>query len=253
MMAYVLITGTSSGIGAALAERFLSSGNTLFCISRSNNADLIQKAKNIGIPMTYTIADLLIPETASNFMQKSFSAISSPTEPIILINNAGVISPVKPIIGMDEKSMKEHYDINFFTPAILTSCFMQQTAMLKNPTVILNISSGAAYIPYEGWSMYGSSKAALNMFTKIAGMEWKRANSKIFALAPGIVESKLQEQIRNTDETLFPEKETFVKLYSKKQLLKASFVADIVAKTITDDRIETGSFLSLDDLINLLQ
>lgn len=252
-MAYILITGTSSGIGAALAERFLSSENTLFCISRSNNAGLLKQAKIQGAKMNYTIADLLEPATAIDFIHKSFSEILSSLEPIILINNAGVISPVSPVIGLDEESMKEHFDINFFTPAILTSYFMQQTATLKNPAIVLNISSGAAYIPYEGWSMYGSSKAALNMFTKIAGMEWKRENSRIFALAPGIVESRLQEQIRNTDETVFPEKETFVKLHNENRLLKASYVADIVAKTISDERIETGSLLSLDDLINLLQ
>jgi benzil reductase ((S)-benzoin forming) len=251
-MAYILITGTSSGIGAALAERFLQPGNKLFCISRKINFELKKKSKSAGVKLDYTIGNLNVQNVPGNFIRESFKDIASSNEPIVLINNAGVLAPIKSVIALDEESMKEHFNINFFAAAVIISEFMQHMSRLKNPAIVLNISSGAATIPYEGWSMYGSSKAALNMFTKIAGLEWKRPDSKIFALAPGIIESKLQEEIRNTDIEDFPEKETFVKLHNENKLLSAEYVAGIIAKTIFDSRIETGSFISLDDLKKLI-
>ena len=252
-MSYILITGTSSGIGAALAEEFLQPGNTLFCISRNRNINLEEKSKSAGAKLNYTIGNLNVQNVPGNFIRESFVQIASSDEPVVLINNAGVLAPMKSLIALDEESMKEHFNVNFFAPAVIISEFMQHMSLRKNPAVILNISSGAATFPYEGWSMYGSSKAALNMLTRIAGLEWKRADSKIFAIAPGIIESRLQDEIRNSDKADFPEKDSFVKLHNENKLLSAEYVAGIISKTIFDSRIETGSFISLDDLKKLIQ
>jgi len=250
-MNFYIITGASRGIGEALSYRLIEPGNTLFVVSRTMNEDLVEYASSLNVPLYYHEADLSIRESAELFMQSVFDKIQIRTgDRIALINNAGMLEPIAPVVLSDFGLAEKHLNLNILAPFILSSVFLAKTASFEIPKVILNISSGASTFPFSGWSVYCSSKAALDMLTKVAGLEQKSEKfpATIFALAPGIIETGMQQLIRNTDESLFPEKNTFINLHEEGKLAQPDETAQIILRTLFDTSIETGSILSIDQL-----
>jgi benzil reductase ((S)-benzoin forming) len=137
---------------------------------------------------------------------------------------------------------------------ILSSVFLSETDGLDIPKVILNISSGASFNAYSGWSVYCSSKAGLDMFTQVAGLEQnaEAQSTKVFALAPGIIETGMQELIRTTDESLFPERDKFIRLYEEGKLSNPDDIAYIIQNTIFNYDIVTGSVVTIDQLKSIM-
>ena len=82
-----------------------------------------------------------------------------------------MLEPVGPLKTTDFSRAEKHLHLNLLAPMILTSVFIKRTERYAIPKVVLNISSGAAFFPYSGWSVYCSSKAGLDMLTKVAGLE----------------------------------------------------------------------------------
>jgi benzil reductase ((S)-benzoin forming) len=250
-MDYYIITGTSRGIGEALAHKVIEPGNTLFAISRTLNEDLVEYASSLQVPIFYSETDLSDRESAENFIHGVFEKIHlTSSDRIALINNAGILEPVSPIKSLDFLLLEKHFNINLLAPFILSSVFLAKTSGIGIPKVILNISSGAASYPYSGWGVYCSSKAALDMITRVSGLEQATEPfpATIFALAPGIIETSMQESIRKMDENLFPERHWFIDLFENGKLSKPEEVADIIIKNLFDKSIKTGSILSIDQL-----
>jgi benzil reductase ((S)-benzoin forming) len=88
------------------------------------------------------------------------------------------------------------------------------------------------------------------MLTKAAGLEQSAEQhpATIFALAPGIIETGMQQLIRNTDEGLFPDRNMFIQLYEEGKLAKVDDVAQIIMQSIFSPAIETGSVLTIEQL-----
>lgn len=250
-MNYYIITGASRGIGAALTHKLIVPGNTLFAVSRTLNEDLVELAASLNVPLFYFEADLSVREEAEKFIHSVFSKIHlAPFDRIALINNAGMLEPVSPIKSIDFALAEKHLHLNLLAPMILSSVFLTETNGLDIPKVILNISSGASFNAYSGWSVYCSSKAGLDMFTQVAGLEQdaEAQSAKVFALAPGIIETGMQELIRTTDETLFPERDKFIRLYEEGKLSNPDDIAHIILSTIFNFDIVTGSVVTIDQL-----
>jgi benzil reductase ((S)-benzoin forming) len=220
-MSHYIITGTSRGIGEAIAHKMLQPGNTLFCASRTLNEELVERAVSLGVTIYYFTADLSDPHAVTGFSDQIWNKIvPENVKRIALINNAGMIAPIGPIEKIDPVQLLMHMQLNLLTPMLLTSAFLKHTAQWKIPKVVFNISSGAANTAYSGWSAYCSSKAAIDMFTRTVALEQALASfpARIVALAPGIVETAMQVEIRKSDTSNFPEKDSFVKLHNKGQL-----------------------------------
>jgi benzil reductase ((S)-benzoin forming) len=249
-MDYYLITGVSRGIGAALAQRLIQPGNTLCVASRTLNEDLTDLASSLEVPIFYTETDLSAPGSATAFITEVFRNIHpGDDDRIALINNAGMLEPIALLESVDEVQAEEHLRLNLLAPVMLSSAFLRLTAGSRSERVILNISSGAAYIPFRGWSVYCSSKAGLDMLTRVSGLEQKDQPNpaKIFSLAPGIVDTKMQELIRQTRETDFPDRETFRKLHEEGNLSDPKSLADLIAPGLFCREIQTGAVLTLDE------
>jgi benzil reductase ((S)-benzoin forming) len=250
-MDYYIITGASRGIGEALTRRLIKSGNTLVAVSRNMNEDLVELAAGLNVPLFYFEYDLCFREQAELFINEVFSHIQlSESDRIALINNAGMLEPVAPLKSLDFELAEKHLNLNFLAPLVLSSVFISKTSALKIPKVILNISSGAAFIPYSGWSVYCSSKAGLDMLTQVAGLEQKAEiyPVKIFALAPGIIETAMQETIRKTADDKFPERENFIKLYEEGKLAKPDDVAVMILDRIFNTSVSSGSVITIEQL-----
>jgi 3-oxoacyl-[acyl-carrier protein] reductase len=170
----VLITGASRGIGKACVEVFSKHGYTVYAPSRQE-------------------LDLLSPNIIRNY-------IASLTEPIdVLINNAGV-NPLAHIGEIDFENAHQLIDTNFWAPVILTDLLAPKMKE-RGYGRIVNISSIWSGVTKAGRSMYASSKAAINAFTRTAAVEYAASNVLINAVAPGYVNTELTK-INNTPEQI---------------------------------------------------
>jgi benzil reductase ((S)-benzoin forming) len=252
-MDYYIITGVSRGIGEAIARKLLVHGNTLFCTSRTMNEDLVETASSMHIPLYYHEADLSIHGSAELFMYELFTRIDPlKAKHLALVNNAGMLEPVAPLELANPALMEKHLMLNLLAPSILISNFISKAMGFAIPKVVLNISSGASASPYSGWAMYCSSKAGLDMLTRTVGLEQSSAVNPVtlMALAPGIVDTAMQTQIRHTDKSLFAEKDKFVKLHEEGKLTDPQTVASVIAGSLFNPAIPQGSILTIDQLRN---
>jgi benzil reductase ((S)-benzoin forming) len=254
-MDYYIITGASKGIGEAIVKQLLKPGNTIFAVSRNLNEDLIEMASAMQVELFYVEQDISDLTGASAFIKLVFEKITlKEGDRIALINNAGMIEPVALLENIDFQTAAQQINLNLLAPMVLISGFIKSTQNIGIPKVVLNISSGAAFIPYAGWGVYCSSKAALDMLTKVAGVEQQKQAMpvKVLALAPGIVATSMQDHLRTVPSDNFPEKEKFIKLHEEGKLSDPSLVAQIITNAIFNESLENGEVTNIDRLAALI-
>jgi benzil reductase ((S)-benzoin forming) len=205
------ITGTSSGIGMALAQKALADGHLVVGFSRRKKIEH-HNYKHVKIDL----ADL------DQYVNINFEISSGVTE-LVLINNAGTLGDVKPVRRLDPAKIDHAYRLNLTAPSILSSLFLNHTANLDLPRSVLNISSGAGSFAIPSWSTYCASKAALDMFTKVMKLDHPEVNC--YAVGPGIVDTAMQGDIRSASEDDFPELSRFVDYKDNGELADPSEVA----------------------------
>ncbi len=200
---HIFITGTSSGIGKALAEHSLDKGNLVSGLSRTQS--IIHKK------YTHYAIDL------SNIRAvEKFEFPDTSEKKVVLVNNAGTLGEIKYVGELSNQSIYEAYCLNLITPSILMNSFIKKYANLE--VIIINISSGAGKNAYDGWGEYCSTKAGLDMFTSVIAREQKLKKSskvRVFSVSPGIVETNMQAQIRKADFSNFSMRLKFEEYYSK--------------------------------------
>ncbi len=187
----VMITGASKGIGAAAARAFADAGANLALLARSEDA-LQALAAEIGpqaLPIACDVADFVALETAVARTVGLFGSLD------VMINNAGVISPIGRIEDIDVQAWGTMIDIN------LKGVFHGMKAVLpvmaaQGGGTVLTISSGAAHNPLEGWSHYCSSKAGAAMLTRCLDLEARDQGIRAMGLSPGTVATDMQVEIK---------------------------------------------------------
>jgi len=234
-MNYYIITGTSSGIGEAIARKLILDRHRVFCISRSLNESLVELASSVQSKVWYKEFDLaeilLIPELINQiFLKIKPDEISA----IALINNAAILDPIGPAGSYPATDLSRHMLVNLAAPMLLSSEFIRLTESLNVPKSIVNIGSGASTTPYAGWGPYCSSKAGLEMFTRSTNLEQqqKQFPVRVLSVAPGVVDTPMQEKLRNVSLSDFPMKPRFEELYLENQLSRPAEVADKITNLI---------------------
>ncbi len=223
-MNYYYITGTSRGIGKAFAEYLLE--------NPSNNVIGISRQHSIEHPnYRHVYLDLTDLNSIPDFKFE----LHSNAKKIYLINNAGTLGFIKPVGKLDASIIIKNYTLNLIAPSILTNAFIDCYDTTDAEKVILNISSGAGKNPYDGWAVYCASKAGIDMFSRVIDEEQKiramhpesniHSGFKIFSIAPGIVNTKMQEEIRNSSKEDFSRLENFKDYKVNNQLLEPAIVS----------------------------
>jgi len=233
-MIQFFITGTSSGIGYQLAMQALDQGHKVVGISRRHVIDHPNYRH-----LSYNLSSY------ENYKLIHFN-INKEAQKVVLVNNAGWLGEVKPAGQISPQAIARAFQINLVAPSILCKLFIEQTQPLASEKVIINISSGAAKYAVPSWSTYCASKAGIDLFTKVLREDHPEIYS--FSIAPGIVDTEMQGEIRRLDENDFPEIQRFVDYKEKGELSAPSDVAASLLKII--DRPETApdSVFSLRDL-----
>ncbi|MCH7400678.1 SDR family NAD(P)-dependent oxidoreductase [Belliella kenyensis] len=228
MKSLFIITGTSKGIGEALLQLLSNNNeNTIISISRSQSNISLSNVTHFEIDLGSF--DQLVQHLDKIFLKDDF-------EKVVLINNAGWIGEINHFGKLSHKSISDIYKINTVAPAILMNEYFRHYADLKSIKIIINISSGAAEKVIDGWSGYSSTKASLNMLSKIAQAEADQAGNgiKVFAVSPGVVDTEMQKNIRSAPNSGFSNLEKFKNLKKQNNLSSPKEAAEKILQVISD-------------------
>lgn len=219
-MQYYFITGTSYGLGKALAEQLLQRDHVhVYGISRSCT---IQHANYTHV--TVDLGDLSQLRAVTDLFKQSFSI----DDELYLVNNAGIVDPIKHVKDFSAGEIQALFNINLLSAVELTNAFLQIPPSSVRARLIVNVSSGAASKVSDGWALYGSSKSALDHFTLHVAKELEidgAVNTRIFSVAPGVVDTGMQRTIRETTLEQFSTRARFDELYATNQLVSPEHVA----------------------------
>lgn len=230
-MKLALVTGASRGIGLAIARALLARGWTVAGLARG---DMTALAGERFSAIQVDLADATAAVAALGHALKGQVA-----EEYCLINNAGVVTPVAPVGQLDAAAIARAVSLNLAGAIALTDEFLRLTANVQAPRKVVNISSGAAHTAYAGWGVYCATKAGLDHFTRCVALEQATQPNpvRVAAVAPGVVDTDMQGQLRASREADFPARQRFVDLKAGGQLQAPEAVA---AKLI--DYLQSPSF-----------
>lgn len=240
-----ILTGHSRGLGAAIAETLLARGIAVLALARHGNARLAarypQLLHEVAIDLSdvAVLQDWLAGEQLPGFLV-GCSALS-------LVNNAGTVQPVAPLGRAENTAIARALNLNVATPLILANA-----VIAASPTVperrILHLSSGAARSPYPGWSVYCASKAALDQHARAVALD-EVAGVRIASVAPGVIDTDMQAEIRATSLASFPARDKFEALQRNGQLVDARECAGRLVAYLLDDGFGREAVADLRDCL----
>lgn len=214
-----IVTGSSRGLGAALAGQLATQVNQLITVARTDNRQLHKLARQHGCEHIHHEADLADPAQIEQASRAIFSQLDLSASQYILINNAGTLGPVGQYNSLGHNKAADitsAFNLNINSVIVLTAAFLTATRSTGADIRVINISSGAGRSPYPGWGVYCTTKAALDMYTRVAKQEAPHA--KLVSLAPGVIDTAMQKQIRELDPNDFPNRSRFTQLHDKGEL-----------------------------------
>lgn len=204
----VIITGHTHGLGLALTTAWLECGADVLCAARSNNRTLAQTYPD---NFQESRIDLSNPVAVSDWIDSlQFRRFCNQAERLWLFNNAGTVAPSELLGAQDTMKIALAINLNVTTPLMLSNAVCR-LARRPEQVNIVHISSGAGRKDYPGWSVYGASKAALDRHASVVKSEAQ--NLRIVSIAPGVVDTQMQENIRNNPR--FPLHEHFSGIYGQ--------------------------------------
>ena len=210
-----ILTGASRGMGLAMARQLLQPANTLLCISRSPNETLAVQARQAGARLVQWTQDLALGAHASARLEQWLREQSGHAfATVSLINNAGVIPRIGPLSEADADDLARALRVGLEAPMQLTSVFLRATQSWPGVRRVLNISSGLGRRAMASQAAYCAAKAGMDHFTRCVALEEAlRSNgAKVCSLAPGVIDTGMQDQLRAAGSDAFPDRPAFVSL-----------------------------------------
>src|ERR1700732_3958262 len=183
MTATALITGATSGIGRAAADKLAQSGVHVMVVGRNveRGERAIAEIRAAGGKADFISSDLRDAASARAVAKKAVALGNGHVD--ILINNAGVF-PFGPTHEMSEESFDDVYALNVKAPYFLVAELAPLMAQ-RGKGAIVNVSTMVADYGAEGFSLYGSSKAAINLLTKAWAAEYGPKGVRVNGVSPG--------------------------------------------------------------------
>lgn len=222
----ILITGCSSGLGLALTHFYLDKGFKVYGISRTKpkitNENFIFKS--------FDLSNIKEIKTSLNDFIKNIKIIE------IVYLNAGTLGEIKSSFDINIDALQKVYELNVYSNKELLDIFSKIS--VKN---IIAISSGASINGSKGWAAYSLSKAGINMLINLYSKEL--LNTKLLALAPGVIETPMTDYIRfDIDDKEFPSAKRLKDGVIQKPNEAAVRIHNVIEKI---DTFETGAFIDV--------
>ncbi len=217
----VLVTGGSTGIGAAVALELATNGATVLITGR-NEASLRASAEQHA-RIAYFVADVSKPvDVASTVaeIRKRYGRLD------VLVNNAGV-APPRPLSDSTPEHAREVFDTNVFGLVELTRQALPLLVASKG--TIVNVASTVADQPFPNMSIYAASKAAVVALTRSWAQELAAEGVRVNAVSPGPIETPIFGKMGVPQAALDEFAHTVTTLVPQKRFGKATEVASVVA------------------------
>ena len=222
-----VITGASRGLGAGLAQVFADAGMKLGLCARTaptapDNTQVIASSVDVSDAQAVTgFADQV---------EQQFGAID------LWINNAGLLDPIAPLRDIDPAAFRQLIEVNVLGVVHGAQAFIRHRRR-HGGGVLINISSGAAQHGYAGWSAYCASKSAVDRFSEAIALEEADQGIRIYAVAPGVVDTDMQHKIRSATPDDFPMVDKFHQLKADGAFNSPEFVGrELLALAFDPDR-----------------
>ncbi len=221
-----ILTGASRGMGLSMARQLLSANRHLLCISRKANNELETLAVQKGAAVTLWSQDLADTQASAERLQGWLKELDvTHLASATLINNAGVIPRIGPLDACPPDELTNALRVGLEAPMQLTAAFLRATgswvaAGWQGPRKVLNISSGLGRRAMAAQAPYCAAKAGMDHFTRCSALdEAQRPNgAKLVSLAPGVIDTDMQVQLRAGAPAAFPDHQRFMDLKQQGQL-----------------------------------
>ena len=238
----VILTGASKGMGQAMARQLLKPNVRLLCISRNTDDSLAKAAEKHGTFLEQWSADLSDGAGVAARLSTWLSALdSSQLKNATLINNAGVIGPLAPTQDNDPLQLAYALRVGLEAPMQLCAAFLSATQHWTAQRKVLNISSGLGRRPMASSAAYCAAKAGMDHFTRCVALEeaLRLQGAKVCSLAPGVIDTNMQTDLRSADPLAFPDQGNFAGLHAQGQLASPEDAAQRVLAYL--ERADFGS------------
>lgn len=236
-MKTIIITGGSKGIGKKLVyELAKQKYNIVLNYNKSEKEanEIKEDLKKQGYSVEIYQADVKNREEINKmieFTQNTFGHID------VLINNAG-ISQIKPFASITEEDWDNMINTNlksiyYTSQAVLSSMLQQQKGLIINISSIWGVIGGSCEVHYS------TAKAGMNGFTKALAKELGPSNIRVNAIAPGIIDTSMNQELTEDDKKQIEEDIPLGKIGKPEQIANA-------VKWLIEDEYTTGQIISID-------
>lgn len=214
--ALTFITGASRGLGRAVAEQLLAQGHQVIGLSRQAPAGLASPR------FVHWAADLADARAVAARLQAWLAEQGpQPWSGATLINNAGVVSRLAPLADIEAGDLANAIRVGLEAPLLLSAAFLRATRGWPLPRKLLLVSSGLGRRPMAGSVSYCAAKAGLDHLARALALEEAArpdGGARVVSLAPGVIDTDMQQQLRGADPQVFPERARFAELHAGGQL-----------------------------------
>ena len=239
-MDLIFVSGGSSGIGAALTAHLSGFPNVAVATLSRSDVDMDH----------HLSVDLSDPGEWSS-VAEWMASVADEVQPtaIWFFHCAATLNPIGFAGEVDADAYTSNVLLNSASPQVLGDRFIAIAKRLDVPAVMVQISSGAATKAYPGWSSYCAAKAAVDHWTRTVGKELEARGEPItvVSVAPGVVETPMQAEIRGMHESDFPNVQRFRDLKSEGILRSPGEVARDLWALVNREDLENGAVLDLRD------
>ena len=202
-------------MGAAMAEQLLDQGHWLVSIARKTHPGLQSRADARGARLEQWAHDLAAPDEAAMRLQGFLKAAAGEALAVVtLINNAGVVPQPGPVEDAADADLANAIRVGLEAPVLLCAAFLRATDAWTVPRRILNVSSGLGRRAMAGSAAYCAAKAGMDHFSRAVALDEARKphGARICSLAPGVIDTDMQVQLRGGNLERFPEGRNFIAL-----------------------------------------
>ncbi|MGD8429508.1 MAG: SDR family NAD(P)-dependent oxidoreductase [Ectothiorhodospiraceae bacterium] len=225
MSEVAIVTGAGSGIGRAVARGLAETAELeVLCVGRR-----VGPLQDTAALDRQRLQPISADVASDEGRQRIVDAVGD-RRVRFLVHNAGVLAPVGPLSRVSLKEWRGHMAVNVEGPLFLTQSLLPALVGGR----VLHVSSGAAHRPVPGWGAYCTGKAALHMLYRVLAAELDAEGVAVGSVRPGVVDTPMQELIREQTAESFPGVERFREMKARGELVSPEQVARFILALLTD-------------------
>ena len=230
-----IVTGTSSGIGQAVAQELLRRGWSVVGLARRPSPLEDRRYEHLQVDLAETAR---LVDAVEHRIGRLVGGLT--TARVALVNNAALVGLLGTVERIDAAELTKLYAVNVVAPAALAGWLLRRSRR-EAAIRIVNVSSGAAVKGFPGLGAYGSSKAALRMLGMVLGAELDLAGPQdtrdvsVLSYEPGMVDTAMQQTARASEPDVLPLVDMFKAAAHEGRLVPPSRPASEIADFLESD------------------